>query len=107
MTNTNKDIEEAFCAAFHQMYEDPQQLQERARWVAQGFTHLDKMPSHMLHEWNVMIGAKNELLLGHGKIREDLDEQLHAHVQSMALHGHCLRLLDVMTNVHRRNEKDR
>ncbi|HEL4163184.1 hypothetical protein N5D45_06955 [Stenotrophomonas sp. GD03819] len=107
MTNTNKDIEEAFCAAFQQLYEDPQQLQERARWVAQGFTHLHKMPSHMLHEWNAMIATKGELMLGYGKVREGVDEQLHAHVQSMALHGHCLRLLEVMTNVHRRNEDGR
>ncbi|HHA2730804.1 TPA: hypothetical protein ACOEC0_001150 [Stenotrophomonas maltophilia] len=107
MTNTNEDIEEAFCAAFQQLYEDPQVLQERARWVAQGFKYLNTMPHHKLHEWNAMIATKDEFLLGHGKIREGLDEQLHAHVQSMALHGHCLRLLEVMTSVHRRNEDGR
>lgn len=99
MDHTNKDIEEAFCAAFQFLYEDPQVLRERARWVAQGFTHLGKMRSHNLQQWNAMVATKNELLIGHGKIREGLDEQMHAHVQSMALHGHCLRLLEVMNSV--------
>ncbi|WP_314100773.1 hypothetical protein [uncultured Stenotrophomonas sp.] len=38
---TNKDIEEAFCAAFSHLFDDGDELLERAKWVARGFFYLD------------------------------------------------------------------
>lgn len=106
MSHTNKDIEEAFCAAFQCLYEDHQILQEKARWVGQGHMYLGSMRSHKKHEWDAMIAMKDQYMRGHGKMTEDLDGQMHAHVLSMALLGHSLRLLEVMNNLTRKMQED-
>jgi len=106
MDHTNKDIEEAFFAAFQHLYEDPQVLRGRARWVGRGHMYLGSMRSHKKHDWDAMNAIKNEYMRGHGKMTEDLDEQMHAHVLSMALLGHSLRLLEVMNNLTRKVRED-
>lgn len=106
MDHTDKDIEEAFCAAFQHLYEDHQVLQEKARWVGQGHMYLGSMRSHKKNEWGAMIAMKDEYMRGHGKMTEDLDEQMHAHVLSMALLGHSLRLLEVMNKLTRKVKED-
>lgn len=65
--DTNKDIEEAFCAAFSHIIVDGDELLEKAQWVARGFCHLSNHAPDGNVTWDALILQRYDCKIGHGK----------------------------------------
>lgn len=94
--STNKDIEEAFCAAFSHLFDDGDELVRRAKWVARGFFYLDDQKVGGNATWDALILQRYEFKVGHGKTTPELDVRLLELVCSKANHGHAINLLNTM-----------
>lgn len=96
--DTNKDIEEAFCAAFSDIIVDRDELLEKAQWVARGFFHLSDQVADDNTTWDALILQRYECKIGHGKTTPELDMQLLERVFRAARQGYALNLLRTLNN---------
>ncbi|EKT4439475.1 TPA: hypothetical protein RNS96_000240 [Stenotrophomonas maltophilia] len=96
--DTNKDIEEAFCAAFSHIIVDGDELLEKAQWVARGFCHLSNHAPDGNVTWDALILQRYDCKIGHGKTTPELDVQLLECVFKTARQGYALNLLRRVNN---------
>lgn len=97
--DTNKDIEESFCAAFSHLFDDGDELLDRAQWVALGFSFLDDKETGSTDAWDSLIMQRYEFKIGHGKATPEIDRRLLEIVFSTARRGYALNLLNAL-NAH-------